>query len=254
MAKWLFVPYILELLSRGTFFRTLFFYFLRACAVILALVGLVVCAGLLRPVLNLPAVGVIGGFIFIALTAVAFYAGAHIYWIRSSDIAQLSSAKFTLIPIAAILVRTLGEVLASFIAVVSVGGFIILLFAGEEAAGILASVLPMGPLSSGFERGGNSFVGALVVLVGGAIWAVLLLALFYLTAEFLSALAEIAISTGITASNTSPQLHAVGGPNVHAVPTPASAVPHVATHPRCAACGSTNPRGASFCENCGKPM
>jgi hypothetical protein len=254
MAKWLFVPYILELLSRGTFFRTLFFYFFRACAVIAALVGLVVCAGLLRPVLNLPAIGVIGGFVFIALTAVAFYAVAHIYWIRSSDIQQLASAKFTLIPIFAILVRTLGEVLATFITVVSVGGFIILLFAGEEAGGILSQVMPINPLSTGMERGGSSFIGALLVLVGGAICAVLLLASFYLTAEFISALAEIAISTGLTAANTSPLLASYAAPGAHAAPTPAAAAPRVPASKRCGFCGSVNPPGAAFCENCGKPI
>jgi hypothetical protein len=46
----------------------LFFYSFRASAALTALVGLVLCAGLLKIVINLPAVGVIGGFIFMALT------------------------------------------------------------------------------------------------------------------------------------------------------------------------------------------
>ena len=202
MTKFFFVPYVLRLLSQGTFFRKLFFYLLRASAVITALVGLVVCAGLLKTVLNLPAVGVIGGFVFIALALVAFYSAAHIYWIRAGDIDQLSDAKFTMIPISAIMVRTLGEVLAAFIAVMSIGGFILFLFAPQEAGGMLAPMLPMGALSA-MDRGGNSFVEALVVLVAGTMYAVLLLACFYLASEFISALAQIAINTGITAANTS---------------------------------------------------
>ena len=100
MNRFFFVPSVLQLFSGGTFFRKLFFYFFRASAALTALVGLVLCAGLLKIVINLPAVGVIGGFIFMALTIVAFYAAAHIYWIRAEDIRHLSETKFTMIPIA----------------------------------------------------------------------------------------------------------------------------------------------------------
>ena len=250
----LFVPYILQLLSRGTFFRKMFFYFFRASAVLTALVGLVICAGLIKTVLNLPAIGVIGGLIFIALTVVAFYAAAHIYWVRAGDIQHLVDAKFTMIPIYAIMVRTVGEVLASFIAVMSVGGFILFLFAPQEAGGMLSGILPMGPLSMMMGRGGNSFVEALVVLIGGSIYAVLLLAVFYLVAEFVAALAEIAISTGVTASNTTRMLSAAGPPLTVASSVPAAAIPVIPTNRVCGSCGTANPLGASFCENCGKSL
>ena len=254
MTKFFFVPYILGLLSQGTFFRKLFFYLFRVAAVISALLGLVICAGLLKTVLNLPAVGVIGGFVFIALTIVAFYAVAHIYWTRAGDIQKLADAKFTMIPIYAIMIRTVGEVLASFIAVMSVGGFILFLFAPQEAGGMLSGILPMGPLSMMMERGGNSFIEALVVLVGGAIYAVLLLAVFYLIAEFISALAEIAISTGITASNTSLMLSPTAAALPVPAPVPVASVPIRPTNKVCGSCGTPNPLGSTFCENCGKPL
>jgi hypothetical protein len=252
MNKFLFVPLVLQMLSQGTFFRKIFFYFFRAAAVLTAIVGLVVCAGLLKTILNLPAAGVIGGFVFIALLILAFYAASHIYWIRAGNIQDLADAKFTMIPIYAIMVRTVGEVLASFIAVISVGGFVLFLFAGEEAAGIVSNFLPMGPFASGMERGGNSFIEALVVLVVGAIYAILLLAVFYLVAEFISAIAEIAISTGISAANTGLMLASAGVPTPFPSPLPARAsAPHASI---CEVCRAINPPGAAFCENCGKPL
>jgi hypothetical protein len=254
MNKFFFVPYILGLLSQGTFFRRLFFYLFRVASVLSAVVGLVICAGLLKTVLNLPAVGVIGGFVFIALTIVAFYAVAHIYWTRADDIKTLADAKFTMIPIYAIMVRTVGEVLASFISVMSVGGFILFLFAPQEAGGMLSGILPMGPLSMMMERGGNSFVEALVVLVGGMIYAVLLLAAFYLIAEFIAALAEIAINTGITASNTTLMI-SLGGVPIPAIrPSPVTAIPATPSNKVCGSCGTKNPLTSVFCENCGKAL
>jgi hypothetical protein len=252
--NWLFVPYVLQLLSRGVFFRNIFFYLFRAVAVITALVGLIVCAGLLKTVINLPAVGVIGGFVFIALTIVAFYVVSHIYWIRAADIQKLSDAKFTMIPIYAIMVRTVGEVLASFVAVMSVGGFILLLFAPQEAVGMLSGLLPMGPMSMMMDRGGNSFIEALVILVGGSIYAVLLLAVFYLIAEFIVALAEIAINTGVTASNTAVLLSSGNSPATVASPVSVPSIPAGPTNKVCRSCGSPNPRNAAFCENCGNPL
>jgi hypothetical protein len=253
MTQFFFVPYILGLLSQGIFFRRIFFYFLRAAAVLTAIVGLVVCAGLLKTVLNLPAVGVIGGFVFIGLVIVAFYAVAHIYWTRAGDIRDLADAKFTMIPIYAIMVRTLGEVLASFVAVVSAGGFILFLFAGEQASNILSQVMPINP-ASGLQQQGNSFIEALGVLVAGAILAILLLAAFYLAAEFISALAEIAISTGTTASNTSAMLAPAGLAIPAAKPVPAPIVSAKPANKVCGACAAINPLGAAFCENCGKPL
>jgi hypothetical protein len=252
MSKFFFVPYILGLLSQGVFFRKLFFYFFRAAAVLAALAGLVVFAGFLRIVLNLPAVGVIGGFVFLALVIIAFYAVAHIYWTRADDIRKLADAKFTMIPIYAIMVRTVGEVLAAFIAVISVGGFILFLFAPQEAGGMLSGMLPMGPLSM-MERGGNSFIEALVVLIGGSIYAVLLLAGSYLVAEFIAAIAEIAINTGITASSTSFLLASVRPPAPAAMPA-SIAYPSTPGIKVCGSCGGTNPSGAMFCEHCGRPL
>ena len=269
MTKFLFVPYLLRLLSQGTFFRKLFFYFFRVGAGLFALLGLVACAGLLRTVLNLPAVGVIGGFVFIALLAVAFYAVAHIFWTRADDIKRLSDAKFTMIPIYSIMVKTIGEVLAAFVAVLSIGGFILFLFAPREAGGMLGQFLPLGPLGNIFEQsGGNSFLTALLVLLGGAVYAVLLLAIFYLAGEFVSAIAEIAISTGLTATYTAQLAGVAGGAAAPPVafstqaattsPTPLRAVPQEAA-PRsaeriCGTCGAANPAGAAFCENCGSRL
>jgi len=254
MNRFFFVPSVLQLFSGGTFFRKLFFYFFRASAALTALVGLVLCAGLLKIVINLPAVGVIGGFIFMALTIVAFYAAAHIYWIRAEDIRHLSETKFTMIPICATMVRTVGEVLACFLAVMSVGGCILLLFAPQEAGGMLSGVLPMGPLSMLTEHGGNSFIEALIILVGGSLYAVLLLALFYLLAEFISALAEIAINTGATASNTALKLLCPGMPLPIANPMPMASASVKPSNRLCGSCKTPNPVGSVFCENCGKSL
>ncbi len=60
MTPWLFVPQLLTLFSQGTFFRKLFFYLFRVTAVLSALMGLVLCAGILTAALRLPGIALIG--------------------------------------------------------------------------------------------------------------------------------------------------------------------------------------------------
>ena len=259
MTPWLFVPQLLTLLSHGTFFRKLFFYLFRVTAVISALMGLVICAGILTAALRLPGIALIGAFLFIAFAAVAFYAAAHIYWLRAVDIRNLPDGPLTMTPIVAIMLRTVGEVFAVVISVLSIGLFVLFLLAGQEA-GTIASEVPGIP--RGLAGGGNPFLAGLIIMAFGIILAMVQLAYFYLLAELVGVLAQIAGNTALTAANTSLMAAlAVPGPVV----TPAGAAATRPTSPapfqrpasgvrRCLPCGTENPASAVFCENCGAAL
>lgn len=260
MQKWFFVPHLLELLARGAFFRRLFFFLFRAGAVLTAVVGVGLCAGVLTLALRLPAAGVIGGFLFIAFLAVAFYAAAHIYWLRAEDVRLLPDAEFTMIPIVSVMLRTGGEVLAVLFAVVSVGACILLWFAGDQAGAVLEGI-PASPLAMLLGRGGNPFLEGLFVLAGGVIYALVLLAAFYFAAEAVLVLAQIARNTGLTALHTGGEGVAAFAPRTRINPAAPPATPprdsktaRAAATTNCSTCGTFNSAGAAFCENCGNPL
>lgn len=120
---------------------------------------------------------VIGGILFLAAALVAIYLVTHILVIRARHVESLPHEEFTVIPIAALMVRTLGEVVASVLAVVvGIGAGLMTVFSGlpAGAAGVA------GPLLGGAQGG---FLLGLGLVLAGLLAAVVVLAVFYLFAE-----------------------------------------------------------------------
>jgi hypothetical protein len=67
-------------------------------------------------------------------------------------------------------------------------------------------------------------------------------------------LAEIAINTGATASNTALKLLSPGMPMPIANPMPVAFASVKPSNRLCGSCETPNPVGSAFCENCGKSL
>jgi hypothetical protein len=193
VGAFLFMGPVLRLISQGQFFRRVFSIALRVLAVVIALGGLVGWLVAWRLVFELPPAGILGGIIFQLLFVVAIYMVAHTLLIRATNIAELPDAEFTVIPIASIFLKLIGEVYACFVVVIAVGGGILTWFAGGYAQLLLQGVMPFVP-----SFGGETFVGGLLFMVGGALTAFFVLVSFYLLSELVVVMVDIASNTSVT--------------------------------------------------------
>lgn len=188
MKKYLFMRLVLQKLAEGRIFRLAFTIALRALAGVIILVGLVTWLTMWKLVLSLSGTGLLGGFLFQVLFCVAVYAVAHTVLIRASEIAQLPDSELTLLPIAMIIIRLIGEVWAAFGVVISVAGGILIWFAGGSAGALLNNLPWMVPSSVG----GETFIGGVLLIVIGVLVSFFALTFFYWLAELLGLNVSIA--------------------------------------------------------------
>jgi hypothetical protein len=132
--------------------------------------------------------------IFQLLFVVALYMVAHTLFIRATDIAALPDEDFYVIPIAAIALKLVGELYASFVAVMSVAGGILMWPMRGYAYSLVKMAIPFVP------RLGNAegFMGGLLFMAGGLFAAFVVLVLSYFLAEAVLVLAESARNIKIT--------------------------------------------------------
>lgn len=202
MKKYLFMQPLLKFVGEGTLFSRIFAAVLRVFAVLLTIAALVGWIGLWKLVFTMEGAAILGGIVFQTLFVVGVYMVVHTVWIRAANIADIGKSDFTIIPIVSVFLRMLGEIYACISVAVGVGGGILLLFGayGGLAQRATSAVPGMGwqdSLFSGLFGGesGSTFLSAVLVTVSGAIGAVLWLALFYLAAELVVVLVDIARNT-----------------------------------------------------------
>jgi len=181
MEKYLFMRPVLRRLSEGRIFRLAFTVALRALAGVTILVGLVTWLTMWKIVSSLSGIGLLGGFVFQLLFGIAVYAVAHTILIRAGDVARLSESELTLLPIAIIVVRLIGEVWAAFGITMSIAGGILIWFAGGSSYQLLSGLPRVVP----FSFGGDTFVGGLLLIVIGTLMSFFALTAFYWLAELL---------------------------------------------------------------------
>jgi len=195
MEKYLFMKSALGLISQGGFFSRVVAIGLRVIAVVVALAGLVIFVMAWKMVFQLPAAGVLGGIIYQLLFVVAIYMVVHTLIIRANDIARLQPAEFIVIPIASIFLKLMGEIYACLAGVFAVGAGILTWFAGEDSFYMLRNILPFIPF---LRFGGATFLGGLMVIVGGVLAAFFALMFFYLLSESIVVMVDLAKNTRIT--------------------------------------------------------
>jgi hypothetical protein len=193
MGTYLFMKPVLQAISSGRFFHRGFAGALRVVAVIVALAGLAGWVAGWKLISKLEATQIVGGVIFQLLFLVAVYMVVHTLLIRARDIADLGESDFTVIPIASILLKLIGEIYACFNVAIAVGGGIFIWFAGSDARYILRDVAPLAP-----SFGGASFAGGVLFMVGGVLGAFVALVFFYLLSELVVAVVDIAKNVKVT--------------------------------------------------------
>jgi hypothetical protein len=194
MDSYLFMESVLQLIAQGSFFRKAFAIVLRTLAIVVSIAGLLTWMSLWRVAAQAPFVALLCIVIFQLLFVVALYMVAHTLFIRARDIAALPDEDFYVIPIAAIALKLVGELYASFVAVMSVAGGILMWPMRGYAYSLVKMAIPFVP------RLGNAegFMGGLLFMAGGLFAAFVVLVLSYFLAEAVLVLAESARNIKIT--------------------------------------------------------
>ncbi len=188
MHKFLFMKPFLELISDGIFFKKAFAWVLRIIAGLMALGSLLGWVYMWYLLFSSKSAKIIMGGVFIQiLFVVLVYIIVHTLLIRADNIDELAPSKdYMVIPIAGIFFKMVGELFGSVIAFFGIIGGI----ATWIGAGAMMRVIP--GMSTG---GGSGFMTGFMSMISGVLGGFFLLVLFYLIAEQISVLADIARNT-----------------------------------------------------------
>ncbi|MCK7494736.1 MAG: hypothetical protein MZW92_29100 [Comamonadaceae bacterium] len=114
-------------------------------------------------------------------------------FIRARSIDVLPGGDYNMFPLAALVIRAIGEAFAVFVALVAIGGGICVWFTGKGVGTILTPLPGFLPVF-----GDTTFMGGIQFMVGGVLTAIFTLALAYLAAEALRMVADVATRNGET--------------------------------------------------------
>lgn len=202
----LFVPGAVEAFSGGTFFRKVIALILRFLGVLSGIGGVVLVVLVLRGMGTAVGIAegaakvgvVIGGLLSAVAVIIASYVFVHLFFLRARTVSSLERDEFVALPILVVLTRLVGELGAAWIALTAILGFLVAWMMGG-AAGSFSEALPGNPLH-GIAGGG--FLSGILILIGGAITAVLGLLGAYYLAESIVLLLRIARNTTLIADAT----------------------------------------------------
>lgn len=193
-----FMDYVLNRLSDGTFFRHAFVIAMNIGAILIAvgagLVWLVTWSFVLELNEAVGAGGLVGGIFYQLFSLVFWYMFVHAILIRSREIARMEPSEFTLIPIASVLTRLVGDLSAIFWVFFGIAGGVLLWFAVPQFAGKI-SPLPPRTVTDAVAATFGSFVAGVVNIVQGLILAFVSLVFFYFLSESILVVAAIARNT-----------------------------------------------------------
>lgn len=199
MSKLFFYP-VLDALNDGKIIRNVLAVALRIMGVLVLLAGVYLLIEILKAAFRLPTEGTIGGLLFAAVLIGAVLAVAQIYWYRARSVAALGDSLFTVIPIVSILFRLAGEVYATILASVGVGGCLFIWFAAYSPMVLLPGLGELLPSTSS----GSGFLGGLTFLVYLCVVSIMALVFFYFLAEAIVVLVDIAIHIRLLVKQTAP--------------------------------------------------
>ncbi|HEU0264319.1 MAG TPA: hypothetical protein VFR01_01175, partial [Geobacterales bacterium] len=138
---------------------------------------------------RLPGGQIPGSVIFILFYLVAGYLVIHTLWLRAETLGHLPEVEFTLLHLATIFIRLSGELYAAFALPVSIGGGILIWFAGGSGREIIHKVAP-----SVNMYGDGTFMGGVQQILGGALSSLVALVTAYVTAQLLVLLIDVAMN------------------------------------------------------------
>jgi hypothetical protein len=194
MEKYFFMETVLEKISQGQFFRKAFAIVLQIMAVVIVMAALVAWINVWKSISGYESEAIFGIIIFQLLFVIAIYMVVHILLIRAGNIKALPDSDYTVIPIVSITLKLFGEIYASFVTVISIGGGILTWFIGSNALYMIKGSAPFFPSYGS----GEGFWGGLVFIAGGLLSAFVGLVFFYFLAEAVIVLVDIARNIKMT--------------------------------------------------------
>ncbi len=194
MEKLLFIKPILQLAERGILIRSVVFWILRILAVLVVLGGLYLFIEILRLAFGSGALVAFAGLIAALIQLAVFVIAAEIMWVRAQSVNFLPDGAYPAVRIIAVVLRLAGELYAAIVSGLSVALCLAIWIAGAEGGYLLRELIPS---SSLFMPGGitTGFLGGLLALIVGIVFAVSALILLYFLAEIYLAIIDIATNT-----------------------------------------------------------
>ena len=181
MARYLFVPALLRMLSDPAFMAKAVRGALLATAGFIVLWASVVWVRALRVTLDLPAASVLGGVLFIAFLTIGVYIVVHVLIVRANEIAGVPATVLPATSFAVVVIRAFGESYAGVVGMVAIGGAFFIWFTRRPFGAIFQPMPKFFP-----AYGDSSFMGGLTLLALGVGTAVLVLFAAYVIAELLA--------------------------------------------------------------------
>jgi hypothetical protein len=187
MENYYFMRAVLDWLREPRHFNRMMAITLRVVATLVAPLSLVSFFKAGKVIFDLPTSGILGGILFQMFFVVAIYCVVHGLFIRARQIDALSGGDYNMFPLAAIVVRAVGEAFAGFVGLVAVGGGIFIWFTGKGIGTILNPTPYFLPVF-----GDTTFLGGIQFIAGGVLSAIAAIGLAYLLAEGLMLVEEMA--------------------------------------------------------------
>jgi hypothetical protein len=197
-----FMKPVLENISRGVIFKRVFSILLWVLAVAFVIGGITTSILLWS---NLRIYGLGGGIVLGSIIAQIFliilvYMIVHTIIIRAKEILSQPEGKFTVIPIASIFCKLVGELFASFMVVFSIALSLSLWITGS------AFMIPE-VLQKFIPHGDVTFVIGLLTLIFGALYAFFVLMFFYFLSESIILVVDIAQNLKIVRDISERNIH-----------------------------------------------
>lgn len=231
---------VLDALSDGRVIRKVAAVALRILGVVFALGGLVLAIEILkysfRPDTTTEAT--LGGLVFSLILLAAFACVLEIHFYHARAVGQLGETPFVAIPVVSILCRLAGEVYATLLVGVGIGGCAFLWLAKVSPLaflGALGGLLPASNLEA-------SFLGGALLLIEMCLLALAVLAGFYAAAEGLLLAVDVADDVRRLTGQVTP---------AQAAAPLAAAVGSAPPRDFCQICGAVWVAGNTFCGHCG---
>ncbi len=194
MTRYFFMPAVLRFIGDGGLFARIVGVTLRICALLVALLWAVSWFSGWVLIFHVGGLAVFAGLLAQLVNIVIGYMVVHTIWIRAADVEALKGSEFIVTPILSALVRLGGEVVACILAGTGAQLAVVALFSERLLRKLAPDFLAQGVF---YLPGVGGFLWAILLGLGGAIAAVFCLLLFYLMAEWLVAVVDVARNTGI---------------------------------------------------------
>ncbi len=182
----LFLYPVLDSLNTGGFIRKVVATAIQITGAFFLLAGLIACFGVMSMAFKGEPKSAFGLILFAVILLAGLAAVAQIFWYRAAAIKAIdNSSGFVIMPIVSQLFRLTGEVYATLMVCLGVGGCLAMWFADINPMAALGGFGPSLPMMgrSSFGGGEAGFMGGLSLGVMGCLGGFAALVFFYFLAE-----------------------------------------------------------------------